>query len=187
MRLITYQSKEAVDILLSTGELKITDTNQMRTYHFFGDSFGVNRFKEGYDYIINRMHKLIKDKYDYDSDIISPIWGWYKYVDINELNDDNKALYRLEIEIDDNKVLLSDFDYYENVVIAGIALFYSSEKKRREVEELAKKEGIEAIYKLYDKMINKNHLKKADYIQATFWKLKKEYVISITKVDEEGE
>ena len=171
---------------LSRG-LKVTDTNQMRTYHFFDDSFGVNRFKEGYDYIINRMHKLIKDKSDYDSDIISPIWGWYKYVDINELNNDNKALYRLEIEIDDDKVLLSDFDYYENVVIAGIALFYSSEKKRREVEELAKKEGIEVIYKLYDKMINKNHLKKADYIQATFWKLKKEYVISITKVDEEGE
>ena len=89
MRLITYQSKEAVDILLTTGELKVTDTNQMRTYHFFDDSFGANRFKEGYDYIINRMHKLIKDKSDYDSDIISPIWGWYKYVDINELNNDN--------------------------------------------------------------------------------------------------
>ena len=74
---------------------------------------------------------------------------------------------------------------YDNVVIGGIALFYSSEKKRREIEELAKKEGIEVIYKLYDKMINKNHLRRADYIQATFWKLKKEYVISITKVNEE--
>ena len=182
MKLITYQSKEAVDILLSTGELKITDTNQMKTYHFFDDAFGVNRFKEGYDYIINRMHKCLVDKSDYSSDIIAPIWGWYKYPDINELDNDNSNLYRLEIEIDDDKVLLSDFDFYENVVIAGIDFIYTSEKKRQQIYDLEKVEGIEAIYREYDKMINKNHLKKASYIQATFWCLKKEYVKSITKL-----
>ena len=185
MKLITYQSKEAVDILLSMGELKITDTNNMKTYHFFDDSFGINRFKEGYDYIINRMHKYLKDKSDYSSDIIAPIWGWYKYPDINELNEDNSNLYRLEIEIDDDKVLLSDFDYYENVVIAGVDFIYSSEKKRQEIYQKEKLEGIEVIYKLYDKMINKNHLRNAKYVQATFWKLKREYVKSITKVKED--
>lgn len=184
MRLITYQSKEAVDILLTTGELKITDTKNMKTYHFFDDSFGVNRFKEGYEYIINRMHKYIKDKSDYNNDIIAPIWGWYKYPDINELNKDNSSLYRIELEIDDNKVLLSDFDYYENIVIAGIDFFYSSHKKREEIYQKEKLEGKEVIYKIYDKMINKNHLRKAHYIQATFWKIKKEYVISINKVKE---
>ena len=184
MKLITYQSKEAVDILLSMGELKITDTNQMKTYRFFDDSFGINRFKEGYDYIINRMHKLLKDSSDYSSDIIAPIWGWYKYPDINELNNDNSNLVRLEIEIDDNKVLLSDFDYYENIVIAGVDFIYDSKKKRRELEELEKVEGIEVIYKEYDRMISEKQLKKASYIQATFWRLKKENVKSITKVKE---
>ena len=187
MKLITYQSKEAVDILNMTGELKITDSNQMKTYHFFDDLFGGNRFKEGYDYIKDRMFKRLKDQSDYDPSVISPIWGWYKYPDIDELNEDNKALYRLEIEIDDDKVLLSDFDYYENVVIAGVDFIYASNKKRQEIYDLEKKEGIEVVYKLYDKMINKNHLRHADYIQATFWKLKKEYVISITKVSKEGE
>ena len=182
MRLITYQRKEAVDILLSTGELKITDTNNMLTYHFFDDCVGGNRFKEGYDYIFNRMNRYIKDKSDYTDDIISPIWGWYKYPDINELNTDNCDLYRIELEIDDGKVLLSDFDYYENVVIAGIDFIYTSDKKRQEIYERASKEGIEVIYKLYDKMINKSHLRKASYIQATFYCLKKEYVISIEKV-----
>lgn len=182
MKLITYQSKEALDILNMTGELKITDSSSMKTYHFFDDSFGVNRFKEGYDYIINRMNKYLKDKTDYEEGLIAPIWGWYRYQDIKELNDDNKDLYRIELEIDDNKVLLSDFDMYENIVIAGVGFFYSSDKKREEMYQKEKLEGIEVIYKLYDKMINKNHLRYAKFIQATFWKLKKEYIVSITRV-----
>ena len=182
MKLITYQNKEAVDILLSTGELKITDINQMKTYHRFDCFDGSNRFKEGYDYIINRMKKLLKNQSDYSLDVIAPIWGWYKYLNIDELNHDNHDLYRIELEIDDDKALLSDFDFYENVVIAGVDFLYASEKKRQEIYERVDKEGIEVLYKLYDKMINKKHLKKADYIQATFWVLKKEYVKSITKV-----
>lgn len=182
MKLISYQSKEAVDVLLSMGELKITDDSQRKTYHNFDDSFGVNRFKEAYEYIIDRMIKRIKDKSDYDSDIISPIWGWYKYPDIKELNKDNKNLYRIELEIDDDKVLLSDFDIYENVAIGGMHYFYATERKREETYQKAKIEGNEVLYHYYDKMISKTTLKKSDYIQATFWEIKKEYVISITKV-----
>ena len=44
MKLITYQSKEAVDILLSTGELKITDINQMKTYHLRQQIFSTFSF-----------------------------------------------------------------------------------------------------------------------------------------------
>ncbi len=169
-------------MLNSDGEFKITDTNQMKTYHFFDDSFGINRFKEGYDYIFNRMKKYIKDQSDYSDDIIAPIWGWFKYKNIKELDFDNCDLYKIELEIDDDKVLLSDFDYYENVVIAGIDAIYSSKKKKEELYRLEKELGIEVIYKEYDRMISPKQLKKADYIQATFYCLKKEYVKSITKV-----
>ena len=73
MRLITYQAKEAVDILLEKGELKITSSDDMKTYHHFDDAFGVNRFKEAYRYIIDRMHtRVCKD--DYEEGIIDPIW-----------------------------------------------------------------------------------------------------------------
>lgn len=178
MRLITYQSKEAVDLLLSTGELKITRSEDMRTYHNF-DNFGVSSFKEVYDYMNNRMHKLINNS-DFANDIISPIWGWYKYPDINELNNDNPDMYRIELEIDDDKVLLSDFDYYENIAIAGLRFLNISNKRIEEIYA----SGTEAVYTYYDKMISKYRLSRARYIQATFWKLKLEYVISITKVKE---
>ena len=178
MRLITYQNKEAVDILLSTGELKITKSEDMKTYHHF-DNFGVSSFKEVYEYMIDRMHKLINND-DLDDSIISPIWGWYKYVDIKELNEDNPDMYRIELEIDEDKVLLSDFDCYENIAIAGLDFFNLSKKKKEEIYSL----GDEAVYQVYDKMISKYRLARAKYIQATFWKLKLEYVISITKVKE---
>ena len=150
----------------------------MRTYHNF-DNFGVSSFKEVYDYMNNRMHKLINNS-DFANDIISPIWGWYKYPDINELNNDNPDMYRIELEIDDDKVLLSDFDYYENIAIAGLRFLNISNKRIEEIYA----SGTEAVYTYYDKMISKYRLSRARYIQATFWKLKLEYVISITKVKE---
>ena len=176
MRLITYQNKEAIDILLNTGELKITKSEDMKTYHHF-DNFGVSSFKEVYEYITHSMKKLINSD-DLDNDIISPIWGWFKYPDIQELNNDNPDMYRIELEIENDKVLLSDFDYYENIAIAGLDFFNLSKRKKDEIYAL----GREEIYRYYDKMISKYHLSRAKYIQGTFWKLKKEYVISITRV-----
>ena len=176
MKLITYQNKKAVDILLTTGELKITKSEDMKTYHRF-DNFGVSSFKEVYEYINDRMHKLINND-DLDDKIISPIWGWYKYPSIDELNIDNPDMYRIELEIDEDKVLLSDFDYYENIAIAGLDFFNLSKRKKEEIYSLGK----HALFKEYDRMISKYRLSRAKYIQATFWKLKKEYVISITRV-----
>ena len=177
MKLITYQSKEAVDILLSMGELKITKSEDMKTYHSF-DNWGANTFKEAYEYIKDRMHKHLNND-DLDEDIISPIWGWYKYESIRKLNKDNPDMYRIELEIDDDKVLLSDFYYYENFAIAGLDCLSIFSKKRKE-EIYAS--GQEAIFQEYDRMIKPYFVKRGKYTQATFWKLKLEYVKSITIV-----
>ena len=178
MRIITYQAKEVIDILLKEGSYKVTDSKMMKTYISFkwrDDDF--NPFKEAYDYIINRMKKLI-DNIDLDDDIIAPIWGWYKYKSINKLNKDNPDLYRIELEIDEKRVLLSDFYIYEDIAVGGLSYIFEGNDDM--VEKYLHAED-EVVFKFYDKMLN---LDKAEYIQATFWKLKLENVKSIKKVSD---
>ena len=179
MKIITYQAKEVIDILNGSSEYKVTSPNQMKTYNSFQwkyDSF--NPFKEVYDYISDRMKKNINSA-DFDDEIIAPIWGWYKYKSIRKLNNDNKDLYRIELEIEDDKVLLSDFYIYEDIAVAGPGALIEDEEELEEFYKLEKLKGKEETYRLYDQMLD---VSKAQYVQATFWKIKKENIISITKV-----
>ena len=138
--------------------------------------------------MFNRMKKKIKNKRDFDDDIIAPIWGWYKIEDPKRINHDNKGLYRITLEIKDSKVLLSDFGFYECFAISSIGCIYykgKGEQIAKELYQREKEEGPECIYKVYDKILNKNHLKHAEYIQATFFKIRMKDVISIEKVTKE--
>ena len=138
--------------------------------------------------MFDRMKKKIKNKRDFDDDIIAPIWGWYKIEDPKRINHDNKGLYRITLEIKDSKVLLSDFGFYECFAISSIRCIYykgKGEQIAKELYQREKEEGPECIYKVYDKILNKNHLKHAEYIQATFFKIRMQDVISIEKVTKE--
>ena len=183
MRTITYQHKKVVDALIQKGEYKITKPSQTKTLNKFRDSFGVSSFQKTYDYIFDRMKKKIKNKSDFDDDIIAPIWGWHKVFSKKRINHDNKGLYRITLEIDEKKVLLSDFVYYENFAVGGLDFWYYPNKELvKAMYEREKIEGPEVIYKEFDRMINKQHLKFCDYIQATFFKIRLCDVVSIEKV-----
>ena len=185
MRIITYQRKIVVNKLLKDGEYKITDPKQMHTLNAIKKYPWCSNWEKAYDYMFNRMKKKIKNKRDFDDDIIAPIWGWYKIEDPKRINHDNKGLYRITLEIKDSKVLLSDFGFYEYFAISSIGCIYykgKGEQIAKELYQREKEEGPECIYKVYDKILNKNHLKHAEYIQATFFKIRMQDVISIEKV-----
>ena len=183
MRIITYQHKKVVDALNKNGEYKVTKEEQMKTLLSLTRPYHAGRFDEAYAYMFNRMLKKIKNKRDYDEDIIAPIWGWYKCPDQSEQDFNNKKLYRITLEIKDSKVLLSDFGYYENFAIAGLYfIYYTDDNFVKGLYERGKSDNNETVYKIYDKMINKQHLKYTDYIQATFFKIKMSDVVSIEKV-----
>ena len=71
MKIITYQHKKVVDALLKNGEYKVTDINQMKTLLSLTRPGAGGLFKEAYNYIFDRMNKKIKNKRDYDQDIIA--------------------------------------------------------------------------------------------------------------------
>ena len=188
MRIITYQRKCVVDKLLKDGEYKITNRNQMGTLNYVMSAVPGEKWQKAYDYMFDRMKKKIKNQRDFDDDIIAPIWGWYKVEDPKKINHDNKGLYRITLDIKDSKVLLSDFGLYECFAISSIGCVYykgKGEQIAKELYQREKEEGPECIYKVYDKMINKNHLKHAEYIQATFFKIRMKDVVSIEKVMKE--
>ena len=188
MRIITYQRKIVVDKLLKDGEYKITDPKQMRTLNAIKKYPWCSNWEKAYDYMFDRMKKKIKNKRDFDDDIIAPIWGWYKIEDSRRINHDNRGAYRITLEIKDSKVLLSDFGFYECFAISSIGCIYykgKGEQIAKELYQREKEEGPECIYKVYDKILNKNHLKHAEYIQATFFKIRMQDVVSIEKVTKE--
>lgn len=188
MRIITYQRKIVVNKLLKHGEYKITDRKQMHTLNAIKKYPWCKNWEKAYDYMFDRTKKKIKNKRDFDDDIIAPIWGWYKTEDPKRINHDNRGSYRITLEIKDSKVLLSDFGFYECFAISSIGCIYykgKGEQIAKELYQREKEEGPECIYKVYDKILNKNHLKHAEYIQATFFKIKMEDVVSIEKVTKE--
>lgn len=184
MKIITYQNKIVVDSLKKNGEYKITKQTQMGTFLSLTKPYSCNYFPEAYDYMMNRMKKKIKNKADYEEGLIGPIWGWAKVPDQSEQDYNNKRRYRIVLEIDEAKVLLSCFGCYENFACAGLNYLYygKTEAKKRELLQRAEQEGKEVIYHEYDKMIRKSHLKHSEYVQATFYKLKMSDVVSIEKV-----
>ena len=188
MKIITYQRKIVVDKLLKDGEYRITAPKQMHTLNTIKKYPWCSNWEKAYDYMFDRMKKKIKNKRDFDDEIIAPIWGWYKIEDPKRINHDNKGLYRITLEIKDSKVLLSDFGFYECFAISSIGCIYykgKGEQIAKELYQREKEEGPECIYKIYDKILNKNHLKHAEYIQATFFKIRMQDVVSIEKVTKE--
>ncbi len=189
MKVITYQRKIVVDKLLKDGEYKITDPKQMHTLNSIKAYPWCSNWEKAYDYMFDRMKKKIKNKRDFDDDIIAPIWGWYKIENPKKINHDNREAYRITLEIKDSKVLLSDFGFYECFAISSIGCVYykgKGEQIAKELYQREKEDGPECIYKVYDKIINKNHLKHAEYIQATFFKIRMKDVVSIEKVTKEN-
>lgn len=188
MKIITYQRKIVVNKLLKDGEYKITNPKQMHTLNAIKKYPWCSNWEKAYDYMFDRMKKKIKNKRDFDDDITAPIWGWYKIEDPKRINHDNRDLYRITLEIKDSKVLLSDFGFYECFAISSIGCIYykgKGEQIAKELYQREKEEGPECIYKVYDKILGKNHLKHAKYIQATFFKIRMEDVVSIEKVTKE--
>ena len=188
MRLVTYQTVEAVEHLLKTGSLFIDkDSLEFTSPYLFKEN---ERFKVLYDYICKNMQDLAGKS----DEIIYPLWGWYTVNgrrNIPKTNDHfYKGMYRLEIEIDRKDVLLTDFDKYCYLLNSSYLpkdekekewyqtnMFQISEKQREESYQFLFK-----IFHLHDGYTYFSFLKRN--VQATFWVLKKEQIKKMYLIEE---
>ena len=76
--------------------------------------------------------------------------------------------------------MLSDFYIYEDIAVGGLNYVYGGDDEKVEAAiQREKVEGSDFIYDMYDAMLD---ISKAEYVQATIWKITKDMVISIKEV-----
>ena len=150
-------------------------------------------FKKSYDWLSDRMTEKIGPP---PEGVKYPVWAWYKQKgkhckpDLRSerwcYGDGNEEYTCIEIEVPDDKVVLSDFDTWHAILgnsmisdteeedNAQEAYYYSLPEEQR---EKYKRTNWERVFDISpDKPC---WFSQKDWIQATFWELKKEYIQSV--------
>ena len=169
MRLWTIQTVEVYNKILENG------------IHYCDEELSmwleIDCFVNAYNWMRKKMEEKIGN-----SEVKYPIWAWYAYNGKNRKPDLRRLGYAekgtklvcLEIEVDENKVLLSDFDLWHCVLNdcfvsdddAQLDEFYTLSEDK---QDKLKKESWDKIIVKKDEDIPKDA-----YIQATFFELRKE-------------
>ena len=167
-------------------------------------------FLKAYGWMAGQMRQRIGEPPI--KDIKYPMWAWYQFNSAKSKKPTRSYFYiqegisaYMEIEIPDNKVLLSDFINWHNVLNqypltnwrridkkidllekeAGKSLVFDDYpvEVQKEIEK-----SWEAIFDLdrRDKEVGRTH-KRNRSIQATFWMLKPKNVISVEFLERKGE
>lgn len=168
MRLWTFQTPDVYENLLKNGVYTCDKDN----IQFLED----DDFVKSYDWMSKQMEKKVgfsKSKY--------PLWAWYTFDGKHKKPDlrlsgyakRGKELVCLEIEIPDEKVLLSDFDLWHFV----LNHFYLVKDDEYDEDDDDKYDNMseEQIQESWEKVfVDKDST--SPYIQATFFELRKENV-----------
>ena len=181
MRLWTIQPIEVYEILKEKGVF----TCEEEKSELFKD------FKNSYDWLIGKMDEK---NIEHPNDINYPIWAWHTRDWKNKKPDLREGGYGergtksvcLELEISDDRVLLSDFDLWHYVLNHWFIDDSTNEEEWEEIHQEFEKKPYEEREKLilesWNKIFNvkpfiiENWITIGRYVQATFWELKMEDV-----------
>ena len=187
LTLITYQTKQAVDVLKRDGVLRLTEADKELTS--LGE-FHNTGFPYAYKFMIWAMqNKLPAPKCP---DTYYPIWAWHtiegEVPPTPHLDEIHKGKIRLKIEIDESRVLLSDFDMFCFLLSGGL-YFKTSHKEKKKYEDNWREPdeffypNLEQMFTLHRKRGNGYACSyKKETIQATFYELFLEDVIEFQEV-----
>ena len=186
--LYSYQSKEAVAKLKRDGVLRVTEADKSlinpSSYQNFPAAL------HAYEFMVYEMKKRLPAPTS--PDCAFPIWGWYKSLGKNppskHLDGIHRGNIRLRIEIDEERVLLSDFDMFAYLYCGGLYF-----KEKPEDDEFVEKhlfDPIEVFYPNMEQIFTLHRKRKTDYaesyrkatIQGTFWELFLEDVTEIKDI-----
>ena len=141
-----------------------------------------NRIYNAYNYLSKEMNKRIDNK----ERIEYPVWAWYKFKDYN-FNDfamyNKDTLYFLEIEIPDKDVVLTDYNTWHMVLNNTVILEDDDnfDAKWERLEHLSSSEYEKEKLSSWEKIfLDKDS--DCDYIQATFFILKKDNIKNILEI-----
>ena len=154
-----------------------------------------------YDWMVSQMKKRIGPP---PEGVTYPVWAYYRW-SYTKKRPDLRAVrwywgqkgdkfYRLEIEIPDDEVLLSDFDGWAWQVLNSW-LFSDTEEEDKKIEKfyksLSPEEQKEYKFKNWERVfdispLDNGWIRRGESIQATFWELRKEHILKVTAFTSEG-
>ena len=149
--------------------------------------------REQYDWLVQEMKARIGEP---PEGVFYPVWAWYMWEGARKKPDLRRARWRngwkgdrfvcMEIEIPDDRVVLSDFDVWSIILLDGLIADSEEEVKRLEMEYDSLTQEDKQEYKaqnwktVFDlNYVDNGWIHRGDSIQATFWELGKEDIKSV--------
>lgn len=185
MRLWTLQPPEVWEELESTGRF-VCDENK-------SENLKDRPFIIAYDWLVSKMKEKIGLP---PVDVKYPIWAWHSWNGKNKKPDLRRSEFQfgkkgtrwvcIELEISDDKVVLSDEPSWSCYVLNGD--YFNTEvtddkweEKEEWFDNLPNEEKEKIRVSSWDNVFDvepfeNDFCSKGMYVQATFWELKKEYV-----------
>lgn len=171
MILWTIQHKIAYEEMLRTGTLRANPE------YIFAEFF-----RGSYEWMAERMKERLGNP---PADVVFPVWAWYQWEGKRKRPDMRKhgrssdkgvPIVLLTINVPDEYVLLSDFDYWHVVLNDGELIFLSDENKEYTKEERQK--SWERIFD-YECSFESEERGYGLSTQATMWEIKAEWVVKV--------
>ena len=163
---------------------------------------GMKNFAETqYDWLVSQMKKRIGNP---PEGVTYPVWAWYRW-SITKKRPDLRGIrwywgqkgdkfYRLEIDIPDSQVLLSNYENWAGVILNN-CLLSDTEQEDKELDAIYDSLSPEAKNEFRSKnwervfdiaLFQNEWTTRGDTIQATFWELRRENIRSFTPFITEG-
>ena len=147
-------------------------------------------FSEYYDWLAERMAERIGPP---PTGIKYPVWAWYMQEGKRGKPDLRRERWGygpgdeeytcIELDVPDEEVVLSDFDLWSLVLLNALISENAEENSSLESyfeslpadqKEEYKHKNWEQVFEI--KSLNNGWITRGEWVQATFWQLKKEYV-----------
>ena len=170
MILWTIQHRAAYEEMLQIGVLR---ANSAYIFEEF--------FRDSYDWMVEQMKKRIGNP---PEGVDLPIWAWYQWEGNRKRpdmrhhgrsSDKGVPIVLLTIDVPDDKVLLSDFDYWHVVLNDGELIFPYDENAVYSKEERQK--SWENIFDYQCSFDEERTIGLST--QATMWEIKAEWVLKV--------
>jgi hypothetical protein len=188
MKIWTIQPIEVMNIINETGAF-VCDIGKSHVCD-------CKQIFKAYDWLVEQMEKRVGKK---PKGVAYPIWAWYKVDGENKKPDLRKRDFQyfpagtqcvcIELELNEEEVLLSDEpnwtcyilnDLYFDVSLTEEEWFKEQvrfDKLPKEKREQAKLDSWKNVFDV--ELFENDWLSKGKYVQATFWKIRKEDIRDI--------
>lgn len=154
-----------------------------------------------YDWLVSQMKKRIGPP---PEGVKYPVWAWYRW-SLTKKRPDLHAIrwwwgqkgdkfYRIEIDIPDSEVLLSDYESWAGIILNNGLLSYT-EQEDKELDAIYESLSPEGKNKFraknWERVFDVSYFEngwtnRGNTIQATFWELRRENIRSFTPFIMEG-